>query len=128
MSVGIVLVTHGDTGRSLVAEAEFVLGALGEEIHAVPFNHSEEQDRAVNAVQEALERADGGDGVLVLADLMGSSPCNRVSGLLEEYDAVMVTGVNLPMLLTVLNYRDRPLGMLARKAVESGRRGVMIFQ
>ena len=44
------------------------------------------------------------------------------------YDAVMVTGLNLPMLMSVWNYRGQPLGSLARKAVDSGRRGVKIFQ
>ena len=40
----------------------------------------------------------------------------------------MVTGLSLPMLLSVWNYRNKPLGMVARKAVESGRRGIKIFQ
>jgi mannose/fructose-specific phosphotransferase system component IIA len=40
----------------------------------------------------------------------------------------MVTGLNLAMLMSVWNYRREPLGVLARKAVESGRRGVKVLQ
>ena len=46
--------------------------------------------------------------------------------LLGEFDAVMVSGLNLAMLLRVWNYRDRPLAVLARKAVEGGKRGIEV--
>jgi hypothetical protein len=36
--------------------------------------------------------------------------------------------LNLAMLICVWNYRKQPLGMLARKAIDGGRRGVKIFQ
>jgi mannose/fructose-specific phosphotransferase system component IIA len=48
--------------------------------------------------------------------------------LLEHFNAVMVTGVNLAMLLCVTANRDMPLGKLTRKAVDCGRRSVKIFQ
>ena len=40
----------------------------------------------------------------------------------------MVTGLNLAMLICVWNYRDQPLGLMARKAVDGGRKGIKIFQ
>ena len=64
----------------------------------------------------------------MLTDLMGASPSNRVSVLLEHFNAVMVTGANLAMLLCVWANREMPLGQLARKAVDCGRRSVKIFQ
>ena len=128
MSVGIVVVTHGRTGSAMLAEAEFVLGQDLGEIQLVAFEHGEDHTAGIVSIHEAIEKADGGDGVLVLTDLIGASPSNRVSVLLEHYDAVMVTGVNLAMLISVWNYRQRTLGMLARKAVEAGRRGIKIFQ
>lgn len=36
----------------------------------------------------------------------------------------MVAGVNLPMLVRVLNYPQLPLGELAEKALSGGREGV----
>jgi PTS system mannose-specific IIA component len=128
MSVGIVIVTHGGTGSSLIEEAEFILGQSMDSIESVPFNHTGDQTAAIVKIHAAIERADSGDGVLILTDLIGSTPSNRVSVLLEHFDAVMVTGINLSMLVCVWNYRNKPLGLLARKAVDGGRRGVKIFQ
>jgi PTS system ascorbate-specific IIA component len=128
MSVGFVIVTHGQTGKSLIAEAEFVLGQSMKEIVPVSFNQSEGSLNSVSDIRLAIEKADSGDGVLVMTDLIGASPSNRVARLLEEYDAVMVTGVNLPMTICVWNYREQPLGLVVRKAVDGGRRGIKIFQ
>ncbi len=128
MSVGIVIVTHGGTGAALVEEAEFILDQTLDIIHGVSFNQSRDQAAGIVEIYAAIENAETGDGVLILTDLLGSSPSNRVSILLEHFDAVMVTGVNLAMLLSVWNYRDQPIGLLARKAVEAGRRGIKIFQ
>jgi mannose/fructose-specific phosphotransferase system component IIA len=128
VSVGLVIVTHGDTGASLISEAEFILGEPMGGARFVPFNHSEGHQEEIFKIHQAIRAADDGDGVLVLTDLMGASPSNRVAVLLEHFDAVMVTGVNLAMLLCVWANRGMPLGKLTRKAVECGQRSVKIFQ
>jgi len=128
MSVGIVLVTHGSTGSDLVESAEFILGQPMDAVQVVPFHQSGSECAGKEEVREAIERAGTGDGVLVLTDLFGASPCNLVTKQLERYKAVMVTGLNLAMLMSVWNYREQPLGALARKAVDSARRSVKIVQ
>ena len=128
MSVGIVVVTHGTTGSALLEVAEFILGESIAEIRFVPFSQSGDKVTTIDDVNKAMAGANSGQGVLVLTDLIGASPSNLVARQLEAHDAVMVTGLNLPMLMSVWNYRGQPLGSLARKAVDSGRRGVKIFQ
>jgi PTS system mannose-specific IIA component len=128
MSVGIVIVTHGKTGESLIQEAGFVLGKAMDDILFVEFNRSEDLSSGVSEIRSSIAKADSGDGVLVLTDLMGASPSNLVADMLEEYHALMVSGINLGMLISVCNYRDRTLELVALKAVESGRRAVKIFQ
>ena len=128
MSVGFVIVTHGGTGASLIEEAGFIMGRQLDGIEVVSYNQSEDHTAGVVAIHSAIEKADKGDGVLIMTDLIGSSPSNRVSVLLEHFDAVMVAGVNLPMLVAVWNYRKQPLGLVARKAVDGGRKGIKIVQ
>lgn len=128
MSVGVVIVTHGATGDSLIEMAEFLLGESMAEIRFVPFRQSGDNITTIDEVSSAMAAANTGEGVLVLTDLMGASPSNLVVEQLEANDGVMVTGLNLAMLMSVWNYRKQPLGLLARKAVESGRRSVKIFQ
>ena len=128
MSVGVVIVTHGKTGETLIQEAGFVLGMTLNDIHFVEFNHSDDSVSEASKIHSSITRADSGNGVLVLTDLMGASPANLVADVLEEYHAVMVTGINLGMLIRVCNYRDQTLELVVRKAVEGGRRAVKIFQ
>lgn len=128
MSVGLVVVTHGTTGAALLEVAEFLLGESMSEVRFVPFRQMGDDTTSIEEVETAMAAADVGDGLLVLTDLIGASPSNLVTERLEDHGGVMVTGLNLAMLMSVWNYRQQPLGLLARKAVESGRRGVKIFQ
>ena len=125
MSTGIVIVTHGDIGEALRSEAEFITGESLASVACISFDGSEGDTASIAA---SIEQADTGDGVLVLADLIGASPANQVEVLLEAFDSTMVTGVNLAMLLCAWANRDMPLSKLTRKAVDCGRRSTKIFQ
>lgn len=128
MKVGIVIVTHGDTGKSLLEEAGFVLGKRLVDIPVVAFNHWSDMQSGIDEIRSSIKKVDDSNGILVLTDLMGSSPSNLVSEILEDNHAVMVTGINLGMLIRVCNYRDANLEKLTRIAVDGGRNAVKIFQ
>jgi mannose/fructose-specific phosphotransferase system component IIA len=66
MSVGIVIVTHGKTGKSLIQEAGFVLGKAMDDILFVEFNHSQDLSSNVSEIRSSIAKADSGNGVLVL--------------------------------------------------------------
>ena len=40
---------------------------------------------------------------------------------------MMVAGINLPMLVRIMNYPHLSLGELAKKAVTGGRDGVLVY-
>ena len=124
MSVGIVIVTHGRSGQSLVNDAEFILGQSLDRIRCIQFNQSGNQPAVGEDINQVIAESDQGEGVLVLTDLVGASPANQVTCLLGKYHATMVTGINLAMLIRVWNYRDAELESLTHKAVQGGRRGV----
>ena len=128
MTVGIVIVTHGNTGRALLEDAGFVLGRTLDDIRVIAFNQSNDMHTGIEAIRTTIQQVDSGGGILVLTDLMGSSPSNLVNEVLEDNHAVMVTGINLGMLIRVCNYRDANLERLTRIAVEGGKNAVKIFQ
>ncbi len=123
-----MIVTHGGTGHSLVEEAGFVLGKRVVDIPVVAFNHSANRQSGIEEIRSSIQEVDSGGGILVLTDLMGSSPSNLVNEVLEDNHAVMVTGINLGMLIRVCNYRDANLERLTQIAVDGGRNAVKIFQ
>jgi mannose PTS system EIIA component len=127
MSVGILVLTHETVGADLIATAHHILGrlALPVEAHAIP--PGTDAEAALRDTLAHVRRLDSGDGVLVLTDVYGATPSNvadrlAVSGLTIR----RVSGVNLPMLLRVLNYAEQDLPELARTAAQGGRNGIKI--
>ena len=98
------------------------------DIPVVAFNHSADRQSGIEEILSSIQKVDGGRGILVLTDLMGSSPSNLVNEIIEDNHAVMVTGINLGMLIRVCNYRKANLERLTQIAVEGGRNAVKIFQ
>jgi PTS system ascorbate-specific IIA component len=123
--IGILIVSHGTFGESLIHSASHVLGKrplflrqLGVTVHDDP--------EAILPVGEDLIRfLDQGQGVLVLADIYGATPSNIAMKLIRPGRVEGVAGVNLPMLIRALTYRDEPLESVLDKAISGATEGVM---
>jgi len=62
--------------------------------------------------------------VLVLTDIYGATPSNIATKLLVPGRVEGIAGVNLPMLIRALTYREEPLDALLDKALSGAREGV----
>jgi PTS system ascorbate-specific IIA component len=126
-SVGILLLTHEEIGRALITAAQHVMPRLPCELDALEVASQDDPDTLLASAFRAAQALDQGGGVLVLADLYGGTPCNIANKLADRGTRVRcVSGLNLPMLLRVLNYADRPLDELAEVAASGGRSGICI--
>jgi len=125
MSVGIVLIAHAGIGPALAGTAQFVLGELSLPLRVVVVSRDSRADEVLETLQAVAAELDQGDGVLILTDMYGATPTNVARRINPGRRVQIVTGVNLPMLLHVLNYPDRDLDALAATAVEGGRLGVL---
>jgi len=123
--VGILLITHGTLGESLIHCASHVLGnrpPLLMQIGVTP--HDDPQQILPQAVR-LTKALDQGDGVLLLTDAYGASPSNIAAKLLSPGKTEGVAGVNLPMLVRALTYRNEPLKTVVAKALSGGIEGVV---
>lgn len=127
MAVGVLLMTHAAVGQALLHAARHVLGTLPLPVECVEVDHGDAPEAALRRASTAVRQLDRGDGVLILTDIFGATPCN-VSRRLAATGVVTqrVAGVNLPMLLRTLNYPEQPLPELARTAASGGRNGIFI--
>ena len=121
---GLVIVTHGQIGRSLIDVAEFILDQTLDTVRFVSFKQSQMEKTGDDEISKAIESADQGLGVLVMTDIGGASPCNYVARLLPQPKVAMVTGINLAMLIRVWNYRNKPLRELVKLAMEGAIRDI----
>ncbi len=127
MSVGILLVTHEGIASSLMAAARRVMRVMPLKvgIYEVPWDVGD-SDVSTRALRQELRELDEGKGVLVLADLYGATPFNLAAEHEPGRTLMRVAGLNLPMLLRVLNYPEKGLQELAEVARDGGRSGVVI--
>jgi PTS system ascorbate-specific IIA component len=116
--IGVLIVTHGDIGTSLLTSASQILGAPQQQVATLSVWRGDDVDDLVLRAREQLDSLDAGDGVLVLTDIFGATPGNVVSRLLQDGRIEGVSGVSLPMLLRVLTGRGGPKGNSLRGAVE----------
>ena len=127
MAVGVLLITHPGVGPALLGVATALLRHLPLRTEAFEVPYDGDPDGLLPGASAALRRVDGGDGVLVLTDLYGASPSNMGARIAQLGTPVRrVSGLNLPMLLRVMNYAEQPLDELARIAASGARTGVVI--
>ena len=128
MSVGLLLITHGAIGASLLATATRILGgSCPVAVRALAVTDETQRDELLVEARRLALEVDGDDGVLVLTDLYGSTPANIACSLQGDSARIRIlAGLNLPMLVRALNYASLPLEDLAHKAETGGRDGVLI--
>lgn len=127
MAVGILLITHEGIGSALIAVASQLLRPLPLRIEALEIPFDGDPDTLLPLASAALRRVDGGQGVLVLTDLYGATPSNLAARLARLGTPVRrVSGLNLPMLLRVLNYAELASDDLPSVAAAGARNGVII--
>jgi len=123
--IGILIITHEQLGASLI---DCVIHILGER-PALLHNHIVFPDADPNAevitLQTALRQLDEGDGVLILTDILGATPANIASRLIQDGRIECLAGLNLPMLLRAVQYRHIPLPQLIDKVLTGGRESIL---
>jgi PTS system ascorbate-specific IIA component len=128
VSVGLLIVSHDDVGAALFKAATSVLGMCPLQVVLISVHRGDDPERVqVEALRRIGELDSNGDGVLVLTDMYGSTPSNIASRLQNAGKVRVIAGLNLPMLVRILNYPRLGLDELVRKAVDGGREGVMTW-
>ena len=125
--IGILIVAHGSLGESLIQCATHVMGARPTLLEQFGIDTHDDPSTLLPVMQKVVQDLDEGDGVLILSDIYGATPCNIVSRLLEPHHVEGIAGVNLTMLVRALTYRNGDLGKLAEKALSGGQEGVINF-
>ncbi len=125
MSVGLLIITHERVAAAIVETAVHMLGESPLEMSVLPAPSDCDPDALRREAFAAVERLDKGDGVLVITDIYGSTPSNVACSLVDGKRVIAVSGINLPMLVRVMNYPQLSLDELADKAVSGGRDGVL---
>ncbi|MBT0960055.1 PTS sugar transporter subunit IIA [Denitromonas iodatirespirans] len=123
--IGLLLITHANLGDAMIQCACHVLNRQPPLLLQIGVTAQDDPRDLLPVAQEMLQQLDQGEGVLILTDLYGATPANLTLSLLRPGHVEAVAGVNLPMLLRVLNYREYPLDVVVKRAVAGACDGVL---
>ena len=129
MSVGILLVTHENSGQILAKTTRTVLGKelpLKTKYLSIPATCN--LSLLTEKIKQLCKELDDGDGILILTDLCGATPCNISMNCYQNNSVHVVSGVNLAMLIKIMNYHSLDLPALTKKSLDGGRNGVIECQ
>jgi PTS system ascorbate-specific IIA component len=123
--IGILIIAHGTLGESLIHCASHVLNKRPPRVQQLGVTAQDDPFLLLPHARALVKDLDDGDGVLILSDMYGGTPANIAAKLIVPGHVEGVAGVNLPMVIRSLTYRDRSLATLVTKAVSGGCEGVV---
>lgn len=124
MSTRILIIAHAPLAGALRQCALHVFPDCGDAVTALDVQASAAPEASIRAARDLL-RAAPDEAILVLTDIFGATPSNVAQRLVDGVRSRLVTGVNLPMLLRAITYRDQPLDTVVTRAIAGGTQGVM---
>ena len=125
--IGILLMTHGTLGESLLHCASHILGSRPRQLAQIGVTPQDDPQLVLPLAIRLAPSLDSGQGILVMTDIFGGTPSNVASRLLLPGKVEGIAGVNLPMLIRALTYRNEPLAVVLEKALSGGIEGVVLM-
>ena len=125
MSVGVLLITHPRVGDALRETAQGILKRLPLTVAAVSPGEDETPEETRGRIESLVDGIDDDDGILILTDAFGATPANIAVAVGRGRGYPVIAGVNLPMLLRVLNYPQQSMESLAKTALSAAHNGIL---
>lgn len=127
-NVSVLIVTHPQIGTAFINTVRNTYGKDKE----LPLNISSLEvkpdislEQTIFELKQRVEQLHKhSSGILILTDLFGATPTNIAQELLSEKTRI-VSGLNLGMLLRVMNYPQSNLDQLVAYALQGGQAGIL---
>ena len=124
--IGLLIVTHCDLGKELLNAAEFIVGKI-DAASTIPVVQTTGSEGLRTEIAAKVTALDSGGGVIILTDMFGGTPSNLSLSFLKKEKVEVLTGVNLPMIIAIVQWRNSlKLSEVAEKALEAGKTGIAL--
>ncbi len=124
--IGVVIVCHCDLAQEFLKTLELIIGPV-DGFQAVSIDPKQDVEAIRAEIASGLKKVEEGEGVLILTDMFGGTPSNISLSFLDEKKVEVISGVNLPMLIKLANFREgKSLEELAAFIKAYGQRNISI--
>ena len=121
---GILIIAHAPLASALRQCVLHIFPDAAPGLAAFDVQPDSAMDATLVAARRALEILNSPQ-TLVLSDVAGATPCNAARKLVDGSNSKLIAGVNLPMLLRCVTYRNESLATLVALALAGGQQGVV---
>jgi PTS system mannose-specific IIA component len=125
--INVLILSHCELTKELIKTAEVIAGKQENLFYIDQDIKNENLASLQKKIDEILKKINNEKGTLILTDMLGGTPCNASVLLTKSYNIEVLTGVNLPMILsaifasrTVQNAKD-----LADKVLSDGKKSIV---
>jgi PTS system mannose-specific IIA component len=126
--IKILIVSHCGLTDELIKTAEVIAGRH-DNLYSIKKDTSDDnlvslQERIANILDEISDQE---KGTLILTDMLGGTPCNAALPMCKKFNVEVLTGVNLPMIISALFASKSALNAqeLADKVLADGQKSIV---
>ena len=126
--IGIVIVAHFGLAEKFLDAAEKIVRKKPKNIVTVSIDPGRDVNEFKQEIIKAIKKVDEKEGILIFTDMFGGTPCNMSLAFLKEGKVEVLTGLNLPMLIEVLDIQTngRSLNDLAQYIQALGQKNICL--
>jgi PTS system ascorbate-specific IIA component len=126
MSIALFFITHEGIASNLLSIGESIVRKPDNNLSFIEVPMDAELDTMINSIESKLSKLNLNRGILFITDIYGGTPSNIAQLLATNYDANLISGVNLPMIIRLLNYRNETEQILIQKALDGAHKGIQV--
>jgi PTS system mannose-specific IIA component len=126
--VGLVLFSHDNLSEAFLQALEMIAGTQ-EQLAAVDVKKGMSTEDIERELDQAIKSVDSGDGVVIITDLFGGSPANFALARMSAGKVEVISGLNLAMVLKMVDLRARDLSdpaVMARAIAREGKDSIVL--
>ncbi|NOQ87930.1 MAG: hypothetical protein GQ550_03320 [Gammaproteobacteria bacterium] len=124
MSVALFFITHEGIASNLITIGEAIIQNTNNNLSYFEIPMDANNNIIIEGIEKKLEQLDIEEGVLFITDIYGSTPSNIAQKMADKHHADLISGVNLPMIIRLLNYRNKTVEPLIQKALDGAKKGI----
>lgn len=126
MSVALLFITHEGIADSLLTIGEAIIQKPNNNLSYIEIPMDADTESIAQDIENQLSQLKLDDGILFITDIYGSTPSNVAQKIAGNYKADLISGVNLPMVIRLLNYRNEDKQTLIQKALSGAKHGIQL--
>ena len=118
MCTALFFITHEGIAHSLITVAETIIKQTGRNLSYYEVAMDADAQQTNQHIEDKIQQLDLNDGIIFITDIFGSTPSNTAHKFANKHAASLITGVNLAMVIRLLNYRDESQQSLIKIALD----------